>query len=79
MPTAYVLITCDLGAEESLIQELIEIDGVKEALAVYGVYDIIVKVEAQTENKIKEIVTLKIRRLKKASSTKTLWTIEGKE
>ncbi len=76
MPTAYVLITCDLGAEESLIQELIEIDGVKEALAVYGVYDIFVKVEAQTEDKIKEIITLKIRRLKKASSTITLWTID---
>jgi len=79
MPTAYVLITCDLGAEESLIQELIEIDGVKEALGVFGIYDILAKVEAQTEDKINEIVTLKIRRLKKASSTKTLWTIEGKE
>ncbi len=79
MPSAYVLITCDLGAEESLIQELIEIEGVKEALGVFGIYDILAKVEAQTEDKIKEIVTLKIRRLKKTSSTKTLWTIEGKE
>ena len=79
MPTAYVLINCDLGSEESLIQELREIEGVNEAHGVYGVYDILAKVEAQTEDKIKEIVTLKIRRLKKASSTKTLWTIEGKE
>ncbi len=76
MPTAYVLITCDLGAEESLIQELIEIEGVKEALGVFGIYDILVKVEAQTEDKIKEIVTLKIRRLKKANSTIALWTID---
>ena len=48
MPTAYVLINCDLGSEEEILQEIRKLPGVSEVSGVYGVYDIIVKISADT-------------------------------
>ncbi len=47
MEIAYVLLTCDLGYEETIIIDLEHIDSVKEVHGVYGAYDIIVKIENQ--------------------------------
>ena len=46
MSTAYVLINCDLGAEEFVISELKSIDGVTEVHGTFGAHDIIVKVKS---------------------------------
>lgn len=77
MPTAFVLINAELGKEEGILKELRSIDNVKEAHFVYGVYDIIAKVEANTMEKLKEIVTFKIRRLTDVRSTLTMTVAEG--
>ena len=50
---------------------------VKEAHFVYGVYDIIAKVEAESMEKLREIVTLKIRRVAEVRSTLTMTVVEG--
>jgi DNA-binding Lrp family transcriptional regulator len=50
---------------------------VKESYVVYGVYDIVAKVSADTMDKLKEIVTWKIRRLDKVRSTLTMIVVEG--
>ncbi len=72
MPSAYVLVNCEIGAEEAVLRELKKIEKVTEAYAVYGVYDIIAKVEADTMEKVKGIITQKIRGLKKIRSTITM-------
>ncbi|MBS7626779.1 MAG: Lrp/AsnC ligand binding domain-containing protein [Candidatus Bathyarchaeia archaeon] len=77
MPTAFVLINAELGKEEGILKELRNIDSVKEAHFVYGVYDIIAKVEAESMDKLKEIVTFKIRRLSDVRSTLTMTVAEG--
>ncbi|WP_455369121.1 Lrp/AsnC ligand binding domain-containing protein [[Eubacterium] cellulosolvens] len=77
MPTAFVLINAELGKEEGILKELRSIGNVKEAHFVYGVYDIIAKVEADTMEKLKEIVTFKIRRLTDVRSTLTMTVAEG--
>ena len=77
MPTAFVLINAELGKEENILEELRNIDEVKEAHFVYGVYDIITKVEADSMDKLKEIVTFKIRRLNDVRSTLTMTVAEG--
>jgi DNA-binding Lrp family transcriptional regulator len=61
---------------ESVLEELRKIDAVKEAYMLYGVYDVIAKVEADTMDKLKEIVTWKVRRLDKVQSTQTMMVIE---
>ncbi len=54
METAYVLITCDLGSEEGVIEDLKHIDSVKEVHGTFGAYDIITKVENQKRDKIRK-------------------------
>jgi len=76
MPTAFVLISVEISKMESVLEELRKIDAVKEAYMLYGVYDVIVKVEADTMDKLKEIVTWKVRRLDKVQSTQTMMVIE---
>jgi len=79
MPTAYVLINCDLGAEDEIIREIKKIPEAKEVSGVYGVYDIIAKVESDSMDKLREIITWKIRRIDKVRSTLTMIVIEGQD
>lgn len=77
MTSAFVLINTEIGAEEEILQELKKIPNVKEAYIVYGVYDIIAKVEAENMDKLKEIISWKIRRLDKVRSTLTMLVVTG--
>ncbi|MEK0340127.1 MAG: Lrp/AsnC ligand binding domain-containing protein [Nitrosopumilus sp.] len=72
MNITYVLISCEVGAEKSILAELKSLESVKELSGLFGSYDIIVKLEATSEEKIKDIVVSKIRNLKKIRTTVTL-------
>jgi len=76
MPMAYVLITTEAGAMESVRESLKKIEYVTETYAVYGVYDIIATVKAETMDKLKEIVTWNLRSLDRVRSTLTMIVIE---
>jgi len=76
LPKAFVLINADLGSEEELVSELKKITNVTEVYVVYGVYDLIAKVEADTMDKVKETITWHIRRLEKVRSTLTMIVVE---
>jgi len=77
MPKAFVLVNAELGAEDSLIKELRGIENVSEVYVVYGVYDIVAKIESDTMEKVKETITWKIRRLERVRSTLTMIVVEG--
>ena len=77
MPKAFVLINAELGAEDSLIKKLKNTQDVTEVYVVYGVYDIVAKIEADTMEKVKETITWKIRRLERVRSTLTMMVVEG--
>jgi len=77
LSTAYILINCDLGAEEFVISELKSIEGVVEVHGTFGAYDILAKVEASLVEKLRETITWKIRKIIKIRSTLTLMGIEG--
>lgn len=76
MATAYVLINTDMGYEGEVLKQLKEMQGVKEVYLVYGVYDIIAKIESDTMEQVKEIITWKIRRLEKVRSTLSMIVME---
>lgn len=76
MPIAFLLIGTELGSEAELARDLRSIENVKEVHVVYGIYDIVTKVEAETAEKVKDTITWKIRRLERVRSTLTLIVIE---
>ena len=76
MPTAFVLINTELGSESDVLQNLRKVDGVNEVFAVYGTYDIVAKVKADTMERLKEIVTVRIRKVNNVRATLTLMSSE---
>tara|TARA_Y100001949_G_scaffold45332_1_gene37504 strand:- start:553 stop:792 length:240 start_codon:yes stop_codon:yes gene_type:complete len=77
MAEAYVLINCEIGSEEKVIEELKTIDGVREVHGTFGAYDILAKVESDQVESLRETITWKIRKIDKIRSTLTLMGIEG--
>jgi len=72
MATAFVLINAEIGAESDVLKNVNKIEGVDEAFTVYGVYDIIARVKADTLDELKAIITQHIRKVDRVRSTLTL-------
>lgn len=72
MHIGYILLNCDLGAEEYILDELKKIPEVKKAYLTFGAYDIIAEVHAETQEDFEKTVSKKIRRLTRVVSTMTL-------
>jgi DNA-binding Lrp family transcriptional regulator len=66
----------ELGSEDSIVNELKKIEGVKEVNQVYGVYDIVAQVESNTMERVKETITWKLRKLNGVKSTLTMIVME---
>jgi DNA-binding Lrp family transcriptional regulator len=75
MPTAFVLINYEFGAEKVTINKLKTIPGVIEASEVNGVYDIVVKITSDSLDRLKETITQDIRTIDTIRSTMTLIVI----
>ena len=81
MPTSYILINSDLGADESIIKKI------KDSLmdekytqykikGVYGVYDIVLKLTSNNADTLRSTITNKIRKITSVQSTLTMMVIE---
>ena len=78
MPVAYVLLNCDFGVDdESIIYRLKGLPEVVEVNGVSGAYDLLVKVSADTMEKLKQTISLRIRTIDNIKSTLSLIVIEG--
>jgi len=75
METLYILLNCDLGTEVDIINDLTKIPEVKEVRGTYGIYDVFVKLQADSNSMLENIITLKLRRIPKIRSTVTLTPI----
>jgi DNA-binding Lrp family transcriptional regulator len=71
---AYVLLNTELGQEASIIEALKDVEEIKATRSLYGIYDLIIEMEAESMDKVKEIVFNNIRRLDNVKSTITLLT-----
>ncbi|HSA76690.1 MAG TPA: Lrp/AsnC ligand binding domain-containing protein [Nitrosarchaeum sp.] len=83
MPTAYVLLNSDLGSDESIIEDIKRILATEnieyEVQGVYGVYDIVLKLSSKDAEKLRGIITNKVRKIGKIQSTLTMMVIEEQE
>jgi len=76
MPIAFVLINTETGLEADMLRRLRNIEGVDEAHVVYGVYDVMAKVKAESIAMLNEIISLRIRKLDKVRSILLLVVLE---
>ena len=76
MTLALVFVSTEIGSESEVVRSLRKIEAVKEVHLVYGVYDMVAKVEAETMENLKEIITHEVRKRDKVRSTLTLIAIE---
>ena len=82
VPTAYVLLNSDLGSDESIIADIKRILSNEvdyEVQGVYGVYDIVLKLSSKDAEKLRTIITNKVRKIGKIQSTLTMMVIEEQE
>ena len=79
MALAFVLVNCGVRAEKSVIDELKTFDAVKEAIGTFGVYDILVKLEADSDHKLNDVITQKIRKMGNVRTTTTLMITQEQE
>jgi DNA-binding Lrp family transcriptional regulator len=78
MQSAYVLISCDPEDSDQIISAVMNLSGLVEAKLVEGPYDIIVKIEADSSEKLKEIISIQLRRINKIKHTLTLTAMQDK-
>ena len=77
MHVGFVLLNCDLGSEEYILEELNNINGVSHAYITFGAYDVIAEIHAEDQVEFDEIVSMKIRRLTRVVSTMTLNVVKS--
>ena len=75
MPTALVLMNTKTGSEADVLKELRKMESIDEALLVYGVYDIILRVESSSMADLKQTITWKIRKMEYVTATQTMITL----
>ena len=72
MPTAYILLNTEIGAENQVLKALKKIEGVEEAHNLWGVYDIIANIRADSMEKLKYIITKRIEKIGRINSKLTM-------
>ena len=79
MHVGFVLLNCDLGAEEYLLDELKQVTQIKNAYVTFGAYDIIAEIHAQSQEEFEKTVSMNIRKLSRVVSTMTLNVVAKNE
>ena len=79
MPLAFILVNCELGSEESVIEKLKQIQQIKEVAGTFGSYDILAKIESPATEELKNVITKDIRKINQVTGTLTLMGIENQQ
>ena len=72
MQRAFILINCEPGSENSVIDKLKQTDCVTQAIKILGTYDVIAKVESDSSSILSSIISDQIRKIDRINSTNTL-------
>jgi DNA-binding Lrp family transcriptional regulator len=76
MPTAYILLNTGIGSEKQVLKALREVEGVEEVHKLWGVYDLIANIKADSLDELKEIITEKIEKIGNINSKLTMVVTE---
>lgn len=84
MPTAFILLNSDLGSDQEIVSKIKEILNVEKNLkfevqGVYGIYDIVVKIQSDDADHLRSVITNKVRKIDRVQSTLTMMVIDEQE
>ena len=72
MHSAFILMNAELGKENQIVSEIKKIANVKEVYPVYGVYDVLMVIESDSMENLRETITSRVRKLDGIKSTLTM-------
>jgi DNA-binding Lrp family transcriptional regulator len=72
MTSAFLFINAELLFIEDVINKLKEVPEIVDVYKVQGIYDIIARVNSDTEEKLKELVSKSVRRIDRITGTVTV-------
>jgi len=79
MPKAYVLINCELDHKSEVMDEITRLPGIVDSAELYGAYDILVKLNRETIEELKETIKLKVKKISYITSVVALVATESIE
>ena len=71
MHKGFILLNCDLGAEEYIVDQLKQLSIIDNAYLTFGAYDVIAEIETEDQEGFEKVVAI-IRKLSRVVSTMTL-------
>ncbi len=71
MNRGFILLNCDLGAEEYIVDQLKQMEFISNAYLTFGAYDIIAEIQTKNQEEFAKAITT-IRKLSRVVSTMTL-------
>ena len=77
METAFVLISCEMETSDAVTKKLQLIDKVKDAITVWGSFDVVAKVTASTSEELRDVIRKKIRTIDNIRTTMSLMITES--
>lgn len=77
MHIGFILLNCDLGAEEYIVDELKQMQNVSNAYLTFGAYDVIAEIQTKEQEEFEKVIAT-IRKLSRVVSTMTLNVIGTK-
>jgi DNA-binding Lrp family transcriptional regulator len=77
MPTAYVLINCDVDHKNEVMNQLDQLPGIFETVELHGAYDILARFNMQSVEELKDTIKFHLKKIPDIKSTVTLIAIEG--
>ena len=71
MHRGFILLNCDLGAEEYIVDELKQMQDISNAYLTFGAYDVIAEIQTENQEGFEKAIAI-IRKLSRVVSTMTL-------
>ena len=71
MHKGFILLNCDLGAEEYIVDELKQMQNINNAYLTFGAYDVIAEIQTKNQDEFEKVIAI-IRKLTRVVSTMTL-------
>jgi uncharacterized protein with GYD domain len=71
MHKGFILLNCDLGSEEYILEELKQMQDINNAYLTFGAYDVIAEIQTEGQDEFEKMIAA-VRKLSRVVSTMTL-------